>query len=693
MSIATALGAPLIFAADSAATLDGQGALRRTLATDDEPDADADESPKPPEKSADEPADEAPAGGPTPADKPAELEPTADAPSETPPREKPTGDTPDSDAPDESPESPAKSADESASPVEGGAPAQLPADESAVEAPRHFEPTAVKGIVVGKSTRDELHAAWGKPRQMDRVAGGFREQFTVERQQARATIVDDVVVAVALRLEKPLSIADAAKRVEVEDVEPVDIVDEQGQTLGCAYPEHGVMLGFVPRSNPPQVLQVVVEPIDAQTFLARAEKRLASRWGDCLGDLKVALQLEPELARAYWVEAEVNLRKGSLESALKSAERAIALDAHEPEYRLTLGKILAEMGDYPKAIEQVRGVVDWGRSPPHDAARAQFLWGDFLATDTSHDYAEAIKHHTLAIKLAEPLAKSPKVSVRRAAKELLVDANLAVAYDIAWGRWQQKAKVVPKWIDRAAAVAEDAITRDGASLELRLRVCEHGLAALAGLADPPDTIKLIRTASDLGKKTFDEAADPEFKTQVAWKLAVALCNAVEVEVASRHGDRALSVAQVAISCFEQGEDAGERVPTHDFLLGRLQYRIGAIFAIDKTKHDEAVSWYERAVPLLESPVPATSVDVGKHGEMFVSMAVSYWHENKRPEALRLTTQGVQLMEQATSEGQMAKAALAIPYANLASMYEQMGDAQSARKYAELATRQETSKPK
>ena len=73
-----------------------------------------------------------------------------------------------------------------------------------------------------------------------------------------------------------------------------------------------------------------------------------------------------------------------------------------------------------------------------------------MAAAKEHDYTEAIKHHMHAIKLAEPLVSSPQVAVRRAAKEVLVDANLAVAHDVGWGRWQQKAKVVPKWIDAPA---------------------------------------------------------------------------------------------------------------------------------------------------------------------------------------------------------------------------------------------------
>jgi len=51
------------------------------------------------------------------------------------------------------------------------------------------------------------------------------------------------------------------------------------------------------------------------------------------------------------------------------------------------------------------------------------------------------------------------------------------------------------------------------------------------------------------------------------------------------------------------------------------------------------------------------------------------------------------MEQAASEGLLAKAALAIPYSNLSSMYEQLGDAKAAKKFSELAARHEETKSK
>ena len=54
----------------------------------------------------------------------------------------------------------------------------------------------------------------------------------------------------------------------------------------------------------------------------------------------------------------------------------------------------------------------------------------------------------------------------------------------------------------------------------------------------------------------------------------------------------------------------------------------------------------------------------RHGETFVSMAISCWEVNQHEEAVRLTKQGLDLMEQAANDGQLDKSALAVPYSNL-----------------------------
>ena len=76
----------------------------------------------------------------------------------------------------------------------------------------------------------------------------------------------------------------------------------------------------------------------------------------------------------------------------------------------------------------------------------------------------------------------------------------------------------------------------------------------------------------------------------------------------------------------------------------------------------------------------------RHGEAFVSMGVSYWEAGNRNEAMRLTEQGIKLMEQAIEAHLLNKTALAIPYSNLASMCREQGQEQQAKQFAILAAR-------
>ena len=70
--------------------------------------------------------------------------------------------------------------------------------------------------------------------------------------------------------------------------------------------------------------------------------------------------------------------------------------------------------------------------------------------------------------------------------------------------------------------------------------------------------------------------------------------------------------------------------------------------------------------------------------MLVSMGVSYWQTQNKTKALDVTQTGVGLVEAAVQNGVLAKSALAVPYSNLSAMYQQMGEAANATKYAKLA---------
>jgi hypothetical protein len=113
--------------------------------------------------------------------------------------------------------------------------------------------------------------------------------------------------------------------------------------------------------------------------------------------------------------------------------------------------------------------------------------------------------------------------------------------------------------------------------------------------------------------------------------------------------------------------------------------MGAVYAVHKLDHAKAIQWYDKASPLLTSQRPASELYAPRReGEMLVSMGVSYWQLGNQTHALDLTQTGVGLVEAAVESGVLAKTTLAVPYGNLSTMYQQMGEETNASKYSDLA---------
>ena len=122
-------------------------------------------------------------------------------------------------------------------------------------------------------------------------------------------------------------------------------------------------------------------------------------------------------------------------------------------------------------------------------------------------------------------------------------------------------------------------------------------------------------------------------------------------------------------------------------MGRVYFRLGTIHALSDHDHRSAVGWFEKALPLLERPSPSElAADLGRHGEAFVSMGVSYWEVGQRERAVALTEKGIRMMEQAVEQHTFDRALLAVPYNNLAAMHRALGSPVRAKQYQEMAAR-------
>jgi tetratricopeptide (TPR) repeat protein len=374
---------------------------------------------------------------------------------------------------------------------------------------------------------------------------------------------------------------------------------------------------------------------------------------------------------------------GDLEKALSSSSEAVRLEPENPQFCVTQAQVLGQLGRFREAIGEAEQALKTTDQRPHVKARALCLLGDLVASSPTPDYRKAIGYHMEAVKLADALASDPHPAIRLAAKEALIDAHLGAAHDIAWGNWKEKQKAVTRWLERATTLADDLIKNDEGSQVYRLRVATRALAACVGARGEVDPTPWAEDALRVGQALIASADDPSRKAQFRWDLGTALYDALQVYQIRGQHDTAMKYGELAIQYLEEGK--AKKSASAGYLLGRIYFRMGAVYALRDQNHRTAVTWFEKAIPLLEKPLPPEATpDTGRHGETFVSMGVSYWETGQRQRALLLTQHGVTLMEQAVQRNLLDKSALPVAYSNLATMHRHLGQAESAERYESLA---------
>ena len=191
-----------------------------------------------------------------------------------------------------------------------------------------------------------------------------------------------------------------------------------------------------------------------------------------------------------------------------------------------------------------------------------------------------------------------------AAKEVMLDAHLGAAHDIAWGTWREKEKAVPVWLDKAQGLADDLIKSEAGGKEFRFRVAKRALAVCVGLRGKLDPIPWITQAQDAGKGLIAATADPVCKSHLQWDLGMALYNAMQVCQARDDGGGA-PLRPVGGRVTGEGQPAAHPAD-NAYLLGRLYFHLGAIHALGDKNHRLAAGWFDKALPLLEKTPPDKS---------------------------------------------------------------------------------------
>ncbi|MEZ6115341.1 MAG: hypothetical protein R3C28_02030 [Pirellulaceae bacterium] len=556
-------------------------------------------------------------------------------------------------------------------------------------------PLAFQSISPGSSTAAEVKALWGSPGKLLEVDGaeklvyklpGFRQ---IDLLTSGTSIEDDSlkIDSMVVHIEEPQDAAAVIEKLGLGEFSPVEIPDEFGQVLGLAVPERGVMLIYSGEPSEQKVASIGLEPINAELFRLRAEHDRNHLITQSLSDLDMAIQLDSSDAHAVWMKSELLADAGRVTEAMEFASQAVSMSPSTGLYRLTAARLTAEAGDITNAIHETRTVVDDTTTPAVVKARGQCQLGNLLAMSDTAEPADALKQHMASVETAMAEINNRKFAIRRMAKDILVDAHLSIAQDIAVGEFQKQQEVVPKWLIRATELAEDLIEEDRGDETLRMQIFRATLACYSVLDGNFDATVAAEESLNEGRRLIGEASDELYRTRVRRELIETLYYAAKIENARGRTDNALKYAQNGAALMAQHEvDASQ---FDRYVEGQLYFLMGSIHALAKSDHSGAVDWFRKAKTSFEAQEGNSVVPYSSFGEPMVSMGISFWEVGEKQTAIELTQKGTELMQEAVQEGALDLVALTIPYGNLATMHRDLGDNQQAKHFTEMMAKIET----
>jgi tetratricopeptide (TPR) repeat protein len=568
----------------------------------------------------------------------------------------------------------------------------VPVPDSKYLGPAEIEVTSFHSITPGTSTRADVEKTWGKPKDSRKLDNGLMQLYAVDPfpRVEVAYSSDNKVTSLVIRFERGFPSGQVAEQLELSRIQPVLISNELGEVLGQSFPERGVLFSFEPATDPSKALKkvthIVLEPIAAEPFVLRAETNIDVRPEFSLHDADQAIRLQPGNARAQWLRSRALSSLGQHEQAVAAAVEAVRLDPRDSRYQVTKAQALQRAGHFSEAAAEAEKAVVTSEQRPHVRARALCLLGDLKGSGPNPDYKQAMQLHTQALQAADALITDKHPAIRLAAKEVLLDSHLGALQDVSWGAWREKERSAENWIAKATQIAQDLIKTEDGTDEYIFRVSTRALSADVGLQGKLDPAKWTKEVLRSGEVLISAAPEPGRKAELQWQVAMSLYDAMQVYQIRTNQDEALRVGELAISYLEKS-GRQNKSPSAAYLMGRTYFRMGAVYANSRKDHNTAVVWFEKAVPLLgRTPPQEAIVDLGRLGDSFVSMGVSYWSAGHKKKAIALTEHGANLIEEAVRRGTHDRNVLVIPYTNLAAMNREVGDSAGATHMQELAER-------
>ncbi len=567
--------------------------------------------------------------------------------------------------------------------------AAAPVPRSPTEAPTlAIDPASFRGVMPGKTSREEIESSWGPGEAFVREDDASGLSWVMEPfERVEVTLVDEVVDSIRIKLAEPVSLRQLATQMEIADLRTVSILDENGVSIGEVFPERGVVISVKPGTQ--TAAAVLLEPLDPESFVLRAEGEIDHNSSAAVADLQYAIEIDPRHVRAHRLLLALLYEQGRCQEALAVAEAAEKLDATDIWTQLKHADVLLSLGRVDEARSKVQGVRSLESVPPLVTAQTARILGRVELAAKPADYQKSVAHFEEAIRKATPLGTNQSKAIQKAARDVLLDAHLGTALAIARGTWQQKGRVIPKWISRSEALVGDVAADDPDRSRLELELCRGALAAAASCAEGVESLPWVKRLLETREQLDAQIQDPWRRRQIDWEVGLGLNDAIDASLKRGDASDMLENATLTAAYLERGAEQRELTDADRRKMGDLLFRIGILHSLQHNAHATAVTWFDKVVPLWEgNSTFQEQGELGRLGESFVSMAISYWQVERRDDALTLSRKGVDLMVEAVDQEQLAERSLAVPYGNLSTMYAEQGNDEQSKTYAEMASRAE-----
>jgi tetratricopeptide (TPR) repeat protein len=434
----------------------------------------------------------------------------------------------------------------------------------------------------------------------------------------------------------------------------------------------------------------LLESLDPDSFVLRAESEMKSSAAYAVADLDYAIEIDPTHLRAHRLLLALMCDEGRWQTALQLANTAEELGPGDAWTGLKRAEVLLKLDRPKEAQSAIDELIERQDVSSLLASQAGRLRGRIELGKVSPDYEQTVDLFTEAIRKATPLAESRSENVRSVAQQVLLDAHLGTAQAIAQGTWQQKNRVIPKWISRANSIVEKIDTEDPSRDRLELDLTCGVLAVAAGSANAIEAVPWVKRLLAIREQMNDSVTDPWRRRQIDWQVGCGLNDALEAARKRGDAEDMLDNATLTVAYLERGAEHRELTATERRDVGDLMFQIGIMHSLRNSDHATAVTWFDKTIPLWnQNEQVVRDSELGRVGESFISMAISYWQVERRDDAIDLSRTGVDFMVEAVDRQKLDEQSLSVAYGNLATMYAEQGDTDKSQAYAEMATRVES----